>query len=624
MSTKDKKSVASQALLEMDAITNALKEESKKSLNTLLAEAVKSALREGCEDEDDAEEDEYEVFDDNDKKENEKKDQNGKSKKKAKKSETEAGNPDEMGQGQQSGDAPMTQPQGENPQMGGQQGVSGQGRPGEMDAMQQPHGEGEMPQGGEETAPEAGNDGEGWDEFSDYQVGDDENTLDLTQEEDYDKVVKVYKLLNDDDQVVVKTDGDKLQLKDNEAGTEYVIDLGSVEDDGQDMEEPDMKEPYEGEGEEEMPGGLNEEFMHEDEDFNDDEFGDFDDEEFEDEEPDHFDDDKFGNDEFDFAGIYDDDHNPDYDGVPRMIGADHNENPDWDGDEDWSDDEFEDELYENKKPGNNKNKKNKKPMRESKNNVLFEVDLGYTDNYQDKDPIAGLSNNEPAKGKKSWHKGVPTGTSKPWAGDSKSKGDPFKTTQKVEGSVNEEEDGLAMDDLAGLDEHVSGAVKDRSMGAKTKVPNINGKHGASEKKKHATVGTEYHDEMNESKELKAIKNENKELKKAVIELRKNLNEAYITNVNLGKITKLFLENATSQKEKIEIVNRFANEAKSIEQSKMLYESINKELKKGQKQGLNLNESSVTANGTKVLNEQKVYKSDDLLKTIDFMNRVLGC
>jgi len=57
---------------------------------------------------------------------------------------------------------------------------------------------------------------------------------------------------------------------------------------------------------------------------------------------------------------------------------------------------------------------------------------------------------------------------------------------------------------------------------------------------------------------------------------------------------------------------------------MLYESINKELKKGQKQGLNLNESSVTANGTKVLNEQKVYKSDDLLKTIDFMNRVLGC
>jgi tRNA nucleotidyltransferase/poly(A) polymerase len=56
----------------------------------------------------------------------------------------------------------------------------------------------------------------------------------------------------------------------------------------------------------------------------------------------------------------------------------------------------------------------------------------------------------------------------------------------------------------------------------------------------------------------------------------------------------------------------------------LYESINKELKKNNKGNLNLNESSVTANGTKVLNEEKVYKSPDLLKTIDFMNRVLSC
>jgi len=238
-----------------------------------------------------------------------------------------------------------------------------------------------------------------------------------------------------------------------------------------------------------------------------------------------------------------------------MIGADHNENPDWDGDEDWSDDEFEDELYENKKPGNNKNKKNKKPMRESKNNVLFEVDLGYTDNYQDKDPIAGLSNNEPAKGKKSWHKGVPTGTSKPWAGDSKSKGDPFKTTQKVEGSVNEEEDGLAMDDLAGIEEaamSTSSQSVAKKTNTRTSEPRKNNARQVA-KNMHTAQGAVT---TNESKELKAIKNENKELKKAVIELRKNLNEAYITNVNLGKITKLFLENATSQKEKIEIVNRF--------------------------------------------------------------------
>ena len=61
MSTKNKKNLASQALLEMDAITSAIKEESKNTLNTLLAEAVRNALREGCEEEEDKE---YDVVDD--------------------------------------------------------------------------------------------------------------------------------------------------------------------------------------------------------------------------------------------------------------------------------------------------------------------------------------------------------------------------------------------------------------------------------------------------------------------------------------------------------------------------------------------------------------------------------
>ena len=53
------------------------------------------------------------------------------------------------------------------------------------------------------------------------------------------------------------------------------------------------------------------------------------------------------------------------------------------------------------------------------------------------------------------------------------------------------------------------------------------------------------------------------------------------------------------------------------------ESIKRELNKTNTAALNINES-VTANGSKSLNEDKVYKSPDLLKTIDFMNRVLNC
>lgn len=81
-------------------------------------------------------------------------------------------------------------------------------------------------------------------------------------------------------------------------------------------------------------------------------------------------------------------------------------------------------------------------------------------------------------------------------------------------------------------------------------------------------------------------------------------------------------NTTSQAEKVDIVNRFSNEAKTIEQSKALYESIKRELSKTNPT-LNINESA-TANGSKALNEDKVYKSDDLIKTIDFMNRVMNC
>lgn len=598
MSTKNKKSVASQALLEMDTITSALKEESKKSLNILLAEAVKNALREGCDEincDEEKDDDDYEVID------NEKKGSAGKEKKSPKKSEDEAMNPNDMEDPQAGADAGMQQTGGENPQMGGQQAPGAEG----PDAGAQ-----EMPQGDEMGAEgDAGEGDEGWGEFSDYKV--DDNTYDLTGENDYDTVVKVYKLLNGDDQVVVKKDDNKLQLKDNEAGTEYVIDLG-----GGDSETE--SEPNDMEGGE-MPNNLNEEFEdyddlagfpeeYPDDEFNEDEFGD------EYPEEDEFDD-EFGDEGYDFG---EDEMDPDYDGVPQF--HDHNDYPDWDGDED----SFDDELYEGK--GNNKNKKNRKPMKESKE-VLFEVDLGYTDNYQDKDPIAGLSNNEPAKGKKSWHKGVPTGTAKPWAGQSKTKSDPFKTQVDECGMTP---DGLAAgaeggDEAMEEQTNVGGFVQQNSV-TTTHTSDASGRKARSMRGNKTTGSADprYSSATNESKQLRAIKKENKELKEAVVELRKSLNEAYITNVNLGKITKLFLENATSQSEKIEIVNRFANEAKTLEQSKMLYESINKELKKNNKGNLNLNESSVTANGTKVLNEEKVYKSPDLLKTIDFMNRVLSC
>ena len=528
MSTKNKKNLASQALLEMDAITSAIKEESKNTLNTLLAEAVRNALREGCEEEEDKE---YDIVDDeqNDAEENENETDDA-----AKTDVDEDDNVDMGGEAQTP--VPAQDPQGQ--MVGGE----------------------EAPQ----EAPVDGEEGnESWDEFSEYQTG--ANTYDLTGENDYEKVVKVYKLLKDDDQVVVKQDGSTIHLSDSDAGTEYVIDLGT------EGEEPEAK-AVEGE---EMPNPeMN---LNESEEF-------------------------FGEDEFDMdddiAGFDDSVENNEIEDIKSTIDALQQKIAELEG---GSMEGEENNLFENKKT--------RRPMKESKE-VLFEVDLGYTDNYQDKDPIAGLSNNEPSKSGKSWHKGVPTGTQKPWAGETKSKGEPFEKT------VNEEEEMMSETPM----EEGAMSTSSQSMAKETKTRTSGPRRENARKvsKNMSTAAHGYEEVVNENKKLKK---QVKELKEAVLAIRQNLSEAYVTNANLGKITKLFLENTTSQAEKVDIVNRFSNEAKTIEQSKALYESIKRELNKTNP-SLNINES-VTANGSKVLNESKVYKSDDLLKTIDFMNRVMN-
>ena len=547
MSTKNNKNLASQALLEMEQITSAIKEESKKSIEVLLAEAVKDALREGCDEEE--EKDEYEVIDSEEKDADDNVDDSQESE----------------GDEDATEDSEEASPYAEEP---------------EADE-----------ETGEETAEvetqEASSDDEGdeWSEFSKYQVGD--NAYDLTGENDYENVVKVYKLLTGDDQVVVKQDGNKIQLKDDSVGTEYVIDLG--DEDGEDIEvevgEDDVDSIQEAilgpDDPDFWPSILPRKYR---EDMTPEELKTVR---------------RLSNNikkDDDIAG-FSDEYRPKGHSYASSKEVRSLENDDWANID-------REEMYESKNKKNNiKENKTRKPMKESKE-VLFEVDLGYTDNYQDKDPIAGLSNNEPSKSGKSWHKGVPTGTQKPWAGNAKSKSEPFATT------ISEEE--MPVEEGT----NVAGAVQQRTS-SKSHAP-ANRENFGPKAKRHVSTGANYQEIVAENKKLKA---ENKELKEAILAIRKNLSEAYVTNANLGKITKLFLENTTTQAEKIDIVNRFSNEAKTIESSKALYESIKRELNKPVGSQMTINESMTTANGS-TINEEKAYKSNDVLKTIDFMNRVL--
>lgn len=490
MSTGNKKNIASKALLDMDTIMSAIKEESKKSLKSLLNEAAVDALREACKED---EEDDVEIY-------------NGDENAEAEKAEAPAEAEPEKA---------------------------------EAPAQEEEPAQEEVPADGAEEVPQDGGDGEE-DEYSQYKVGDD--AYDLTGEEDYDKVVKVYKLLNNDDQIVVKQDGDKINIKDNENGTEYVVDLGT--DDEEAPVDAEVEEPK---------AELN---------------------------------------ESDIAGIGDEvpsDEEADIDATADMQAKIDELQAELDRLKDEKEAKAEYEITEEQDCQN----------MEGNEEQIFEVDLGYTDDYQDKNPIDGLSVEEPSKSGVSCDAGVPKTAEKPWAGDAEGEGEPFE--EPVEEGTN-----------------VGGAVQQRSM-SKSHIPAGRKAYGPKAKHNVSAEG-EYEALVAENTTLRKRV---KELTEAVLAIRKNLSEAYVTNANLGKITKLFLENTTSKAEKAEIVNRFTNEAKTIEQSKALYESISRELKKTSKT-ITMEGAMSKVEGSKQLNESKTYVSDDLVRTLDLMKRMANC
>lgn len=72
-----------------------------------------------------------------------------------------------------------------------------------------------------------------WSDFNDYKVGgeDDNEEYDFTAEKDPETLARVFKLMKNDDKVSVVQNGDMITVKDNEADTEYVIELdGNSED----------------------------------------------------------------------------------------------------------------------------------------------------------------------------------------------------------------------------------------------------------------------------------------------------------------------------------------------------------------------------------------------------------
>ena len=229
--------------------------------------------------------------------------------------------------------------------------------------------------------------------------------------------------------------------------------------------------------------------------------------------------------------------------------------------------------------------------------------LGYTDNYQDKDPIEGLSMADNSKNTNDWHKGVPTGTEKPWPG---------KKTEKVfEITLNDDADMEQPIE----ETYTRGAVQDRS----TTITHAREQQRARNKRRNgAQVTSTTESPVNESlkRKINAALLENKQLKETVAKVSKVMKEAVQVNVNLGHIVRLMVENSTTKAEKEDIVKRF-NFVKTNEDAKTLYESISAELKKSHSSLVT--EQSTTVENSNKINESKIYEEPN--GVIDMMKRM---
>ena len=495
MSKNIRSKVVRESLLDYNTLANSLKENTESAVKALLGEAVRDTYAKLLSEDDNKDYEEGEVEDTSSDITN------------------DAESSDVADDGQATADAGMDAEGGE-PEGGELEG----GEPAVEDgaAAEEPV----------EGAAE-GEGGDEWAEFDKYKVSDDE--YDFTNAED-EEIVKVYKLMKNDDQILVhKDESGNVNIQDNETGAEYLINLGdSGEATGVAASEPSGDEA-----------------------------------------------------------------------VADVEGAD-----DFGAEDDFN---------------NDMDDMNESTERMFELVLEYDSNVGYTDNYQKKDVMTNPGMSEPGKNVNDWDAGVPKGDSKPWSGYPGKKNKADKPFNAGKGKQLEEEENL----------EESAAECGGRMGAKGRMSLKS--HNPQKAKKnspmnqhHVSTKGEYDQGIaNESfmKRANAVLQENKELKATLTDLMEQLKKVSVTNHNLAQIIKLVSENTTSQDEKKEIINRFKNEGKTVEASKALYETISRELQKTNKMNIT-EDKALTVEGSQKINETPIYKSKDLLDSLDLMHRMM--
>ena len=129
----------------------------------------------------------------------------------------------------------------------------------------------------------------------------------------------------------------------------------------------------------------------------------------------------------------------------------------------------------------------------------------------------------------------------------------------------------------------------------------------------------------DSQELDLLREKNEEYRKALNIFRTKLNEVAIFNSNLAYATRLFTEHSTSKQEKVNILKRFDG-VETLKESKNLYKVIKDELSHTKTQQVNesvertIQKSPSTGSAINLI-ESKTYENPQFLRMKDLMSKL---
>jgi len=402
---------------------------------------------------------------------------------------------------------------------------------------------------------------------------DDEEPIDLTNASD-EEILKVFKGMGEEDGIIVKKDGNTVDLEDTNEDAHYKISLGEQYDD---EEEEDSELDSEGG---DFPPLMDDEDIHVSEQ---DSFDSMDSNMTEDDEEEvmfeiEMSDDMDDEDEDEFEIEDDMDMDDDFGGFEE-IGNDFEEN------EEWSEGMVE-EGFKAKGVGMGKAKfqykKTKGGFKESMKQGTKGVGMGKP-KFEFKESMKSVKPKGMGMGKAKFeYKEQTTGSTKPMSGK----------TETKEAS--------------------------RTLGAGRRF----GKHGLPKPK----AAPRHLNAESVNSELNLLREKNEEYRKALNVFRSKLNEVAVFNSNLAYATRLFTEHSTTKQEKINILRRF-DSVESLKESKTLYKTVKDEL--SSQSGNKLVKESIqekiertpSSGSAANLIESKTYENPQFMRMKDLMSKM---